>query len=106
MLLKSDTKLFLSFILLCCLLGLTLLAPDIALADDVSARFASPFKALLALLSGTVAKLLVGLAITVAGLAYIVKKDDISGWVYGLITIAIGGIIMILGASFADLLLD
>jgi type IV secretory pathway VirB2 component (pilin) len=101
--------LLINFSLLCCLLGLTLFAPDAALTADVSARFAAPFKALLGLLSDTVAKLLAGLAITVAGLAYIFKKDDISGWVYGLNIIAIGGVIVVivvLGASFVSFLLE
>ena len=78
------------------------LFPDPALADEVSTAFQRPIKLLLDLLTGTIAGLLVALSVVVAGIAYIINKDDVSGWVMVLVRIAIGGVIMFAAGKIAN----
>ncbi|MDR2503359.1 MAG: TrbC/VirB2 family protein [Deltaproteobacteria bacterium] len=78
------------------------LLPDLALADEVSTAFQRPIKMVLDLLTGTIAGLLVALSVVVAGIAYIIGKDDVSGWVMVLVRIAIGGVIMFAAGKIAN----
>ncbi len=91
---KNSNKVLFSLVLL------TAMFPEMALAN-VDALFKSPLDKILELLTGTVAGMLVALAVVVAGIAYIANKDDGSGWVMMLVRIAIGGVIMVGGGHIA-----
>lgn len=87
--------------LLAGLTALMVLAPDTALAAEVDALFKSPLQKLLDLLTGTIAGLIVALCVVVAGIAYIISREDPSGWVMNLVRVAIGGVIMYGGSHIA-----
>lgn len=84
----------------CVCFALVLFAPELAQAN-VDALFKSPLQKILDLLTGTIAGLLVALSVVVAGVAYVVNKDDPSGWIMVLVRIAIGGSIMYGGGHIA-----
>ena len=93
---KNSNKVLFSLVLLT-----VAMFPEMALAASVDALFKSPLDKILELLTGTVAGMLVALAVVVAGIAYSVNKDDGSGWVMMLVRIAFGGVIMVGGGYIA-----
>ena len=78
-----------------------LLIPEFGFAAEVDDLFKSPLQKILDLLTGTIAGLLVATCVVVAGVAYIVNKDDVSGWILILVRVAIGGVIMYGGGLIA-----
>lgn len=94
-------KLTKNLTLACCVGALLLCAAEPAFAAEVDALFKSPLQKFLDLLTGTVAGLIVSFAVVVAGIAYVVNKDDVSGWVMVLVRVAIGGVIMYGGGHIA-----
>lgn len=80
--------------------ALALFAPETAQAN-VDALFKSPLQKILDLLTGTIAGLIVALSVVVAGIAYVVNKEDPSGWIMNLVRLAIGGVIMYGGGHIA-----
>ena len=80
--------------------SLVLFAPEFAYAN-VDALFKGPLQKILDLLTGTIAGLIVGLSVVIAGIVYVVNKDDPSGWIMNLVRVAIGGVIMYGGGHIA-----
>lgn len=84
----------------CVCFALVLFAPELAHAN-VDNLFKSPLQKILDLLTGTIAGLIVALSVVVAGISYVVNKDDPSGWIMNLVRLAIGGVIMYGGGHIA-----
>ena len=81
--------------------SLVMFVPEFAYAN-VDSLFKSPLQKILDLLTGTIAGLIVALSVVVAGIVYVVNKDDPSGWIMNLVRVAIGGVIMVGGGHIAN----
>ncbi|MDR2893698.1 MAG: TrbC/VirB2 family protein [Deltaproteobacteria bacterium] len=81
--------------------GGLLLMPDLAGAAEVGALFSSPLQKILDLMTGTIAGLIVALAVVIAGIMYVYNKEGLEAWVTYLMRIAIGGVIIYGGGHIA-----